>query len=210
MFASVSQPLIPWVQGLLAEWCHDNWVNSMLKCEGAFSILWKGVTGSHESLLGRWVWRTTGLERASDSFALLPFYLHILHQPLLIFCKTPMQPLKDSVKHKWKYKTERLNKMADTTSKKQQQRGSKSVCEILPHTIISFFFLMFLHFWETENTSRGGAERGGHRESKAGSALRAVSPMRGWNSHTLRSWPELKSDIQRAGPPRHSSTHNSF
>ena len=52
--------------------------------------------------------------------------------------------------------------------------------------------------------SRGGAETEGDTESEAGSRLWAVStdPMRGSNSQTVRSWPELKSDAQPTEPPR--------
>ena len=35
---------------------------------------------------------------------------------------------------------------------------------------------MFIHFWEKESVSKGGAERRGDTESEAGSRLRAVSP----------------------------------
>ena len=50
--------------------------------------------------------------------------------------------------------------------------------------------------------SRGGAEREGDRESQAGRALTAVSPMRGSNSRTVRAGPELKSDAPPPEPPR--------
>ena len=50
--------------------------------------------------------------------------------------------------------------------------------------------------------SRVGAETEGERESQAGSALSAWSPMQGSNPRTVRSWPELKSEAQPTEPPR--------
>ena len=74
-----------------------------------------------------------------------------------------------------------------------ERDGIKSTC--LENRL--YFFkkiLMFTYFWERdrERASRGGAERGTHTESQAGSRLWAVSLMWGSNSWTLRSWPELK------------------
>ena len=70
---------------------------------------------------------------------------------------------------------------------------------------ISCFFYVCLFLRERERerervcvcvcTSRGGAERERDRGYKAGSALSAQSLVQSWNSQTVRSWPELKSDI---------------
>ena len=46
-------------------------------------------------------------------------------------------------------------------------------------------------------------ERERETESEAGSALSAQSSMWGLNPWTVRSWPELKSDVQPAEPLRH-------
>ena len=43
-----------------------------------------------------------------------------------------------------------------------------------------------------------------------GSELSAQSPIRGSNSQTARSWPELKSAAQPTEPPRHPSTTQKF
>ena len=72
-----------------------------------------------------------------------------------------------------------------------------------------FFFFKCLFSFERERAhthEQGGAERKGDRGSKAGPPLTAVSPMRGSNSQTVRSWPEPKS-AQRTEPPRH---HNNM
>ena len=70
---------------------------------------------------------------------------------------------------------------------------------------LNFFFLMFIHFWETERDKACvGAETGRHRNPKQapGSELSAQSPMLGSNPWTVRSWPELKLDAQLTEPPR--------
>ena len=41
-----------------------------------------------------------------------------------------------------------------------------------------------------------------NRKQAPGSEPSAQSPMRGSNSRTTTSWPELKSDAQPTGPPR--------
>ena len=63
---------------------------------------------------------------------------------------------------------------------------------------VYFFLREFYLFW----MRGGGAEREEDRESEAGSALSAQSPMRGLNSQTTGSWPELKSDASPTEPPR--------
>ena len=62
---------------------------------------------------------------------------------------------------------------------------------------IIFFFSICLFLRERQSVSKGGAEREGDTESKAGSRLWAAaqSLMWGSNSQTMRSWPEPKSDI---------------
>ena len=62
---------------------------------------------------------------------------------------------------------------------------------------------MFIYCGQRQSMSRGGAERQGDTESKAGSKLSAQSPTWGSNSQTARSWPEPKSDAQLTEPPRH-------
>ena len=52
--------------------------------------------------------------------------------------------------------------------------------------ILIFFFFFFLER-ERVHMSGGGAEREGERESQAGSALLALSPIWGLNSRTVRS-----------------------
>ena len=62
---------------------------------------------------------------------------------------------------------------------------------------IKKIFLMFIYFWDRERQimSGGGAERETQNLMQApGSKLSAQSPTWGWNSRTVRSWPELKSD----------------
>ena len=62
-----------------------------------------------------------------------------------------------------------------------------------------------------ESTGEGGARREGERESQAGSALSAQSPMRGLNSQTVRSWPEQKSDAYKLTELlRHPKSSNIF
>ena len=61
------------------------------------------------------------------------------------------------------------------------------------------FFLKFINFWERE--SGGGAEQAEDGGSEAGSALTAESLMWGWNSRTMRSWPEPKSELNRLSHP---------
>ena len=68
-------------------------------------------------------------------------------------------------------------------------------------------FLMYLFIFETERVHRRGREIGRERipsrsrekgrESQAGSALSAWSPIRGWNSGTMRLWPELLSRVRQ-------------
>ena len=64
--------------------------------------------------------------------------------------------------------------------------------------IYNFFNLKFIHlFWEKEKMCKWwGGRVGAERESQAGSAPTAHSPMKDWNLQTMRSWPEPKS---RAG-----------
>ena len=62
----------------------------------------------------------------------------------------------------------------------------------LKHNVNDNFFFIYL-FWEKER--KRGRERGGKRESQAGSTLSAQSPTRGWNPWTMRSWPEPKSRV---------------
>ena len=67
------------------------------------------------------------------------------------------------------------------------------------------FFFFNVYLFLRQSVSRGGAERKGNTESKAGSRLRAVStepPMQGSNSWTVRSWSKPKSDAQPTEPPR--------
>ena len=56
-----------------------------------------------------------------------------------------------------------------------------------------FNFLMFIYFWESVSTSRGGAKRERRHSSKQapGSELSAQSLMWGSNPRAVRSWPEL-------------------
>ena len=60
-------------------------------------------------------------------------------------------------------------------------------------------FQVYLFFeWERKSSHRkGGADREEERESQEGSTLSAQSPMRGWNSWTMRLWPELRSRVGR-------------
>ena len=62
-----------------------------------------------------------------------------------------------------------------------------------------------LFIFERVSKSQEGAEREGDRGSEVDSVLSAESPMRGSNSHTLRSWPELKSVARPTEPPRYPS-----
>ena len=64
---------------------------------------------------------------------------------------------------------------------------------------LELFFLMFIYFWES--MSEGGTEKEGDRRSEA--VLTAASQMWGWNSQTVRSQPEPKSDTQQTEPPKH-------
>ena len=62
--------------------------------------------------------------------------------------------------------------------------------------IDSLFFLMFIYlFWKRERESGEGSERGGERESWAGSALSAQSSIRGSVPWIMRSWPEPKPRV---------------
>ena len=88
----------------------------------------------------------------------------------------------------------------------------------LPVCFLSFFFFFFnfnvyLFLRERESTSGGGSEREGDTESEeqtAGPEPSAQSPMRGSNSQTVRSWPELKPDAQPTGPPRRPNLYVFF
>ena len=80
---------------------------------------------------------------------------------------------------------------------------------------IYFFKFVFIYFErDRDSTSGGGAEREGDRESQAGSALSAWSPLWGSNSQnreitreTVRSRPEPKPRVGRlTEPPRLPST----
>ena len=65
--------------------------------------------------------------------------------------------------------------------------------------------LTFIPFWglERQSMSRAGAERETQNLKQApGSELSAQSLMWGWNSQTMRSCPEPKSDAQPTEPPR--------
>ena len=69
-------------------------------------------------------------------------------------------------------------------------------CSVL---YVCTYFLVFIYFWERTRKrlcELGRAEGKGDRGSEAGSALSGRSPMRGLNSWTLRSWPELKSTFR--------------
>ena len=55
-------------------------------------------------------------------------------------------------------------------------------------------FLMFIYLILRVRESRGGAEREGDGGYEAASTVTAESPMRGSNSQTTRSCPELKSE----------------
>ena len=66
----------------------------------------------------------------------------------------------------------------------------------------TLFFYMFIYFWEREREQAWAGE--GQREKETqnpkqapGSELSAQSPMRGLNSWTIRSWPELKSMLNQ-------------
>ena len=65
--------------------------------------------------------------------------------------------------------------------------------------------LMFIYFWERERVYEQGRgrERGRHRIRKQApvSELSAQSPTQGLNPGTVRSWPELKSDLNQLSHP---------
>ena len=63
--------------------------------------------------------------------------------------------------------------------------------------ILSSAGLWYVYFWERVHAwvGEGKREREGDRGSEVDSALTADSPMWGLNSQTMRSWPELKSDV---------------
>ena len=61
---------------------------------------------------------------------------------------------------------------------------------------------MFIYIWERERVQAEQGQREGDKGSNVGSALTAARLMRGSNSQTKRSWPELKSDDQPAEPPK--------
>ena len=72
-------------------------------------------------------------------------------------------------------------------------------------------WLVFVCFWERESVHkrtheraqvREGQREGADRGSKLGPTLTAASPVRGSNSQTMRSWPELNSDVQPSEPLR--------
>ena len=59
---------------------------------------------------------------------------------------------------------------------------------------VLFVFSVFYLFWERERAWEvGTAEKEEEKESQAGSALSAQSPMQGSNPQTMRLWPEPKS-----------------
>ena len=63
---------------------------------------------------------------------------------------------------------------------------------------------------DRDSMSKGRAEREKETQNPKrapGSELSAQSPTRGWNSQTVRSWPEPKSDAQPTEPPRHPRYH---
>lgn len=68
-----------------------------------FNILLKGVTGSCKSLFGKCLWRLLKPQAPSHILPHIFFtgYSSSLQNP-------PMQPIKGSVKQKWKYKMESL------------------------------------------------------------------------------------------------------
>ena len=74
------------------------------------------------------------------------------------------------------------------------------VCSMSPTLPLSIFFkklfLMYVYFErEREQAEEGQREQGTQNPKQApGSELPAESPMRGSNSRTMRSWPELKLD----------------
>ena len=54
--------------------------------------------------------------------------------------------------------------------------GAAAICSPVPMELVIFFLVyLFLRDRERQSMSRGGAEREGDTESKAGSRLRAVS-----------------------------------
>ena len=62
--------------------------------------------------------------------------------------------------------------------------------------------MFIIHFWKTETVCEG--ERETHCQKQApGSRLSAQSLMWGSNPQTMRSWPELKSEVQLTEPPKH-------
>ena len=66
---------------------------------------------------------------------------------------------------------------------------------------VHFFFLSLFIYLERERTCCEhvvGGGRGREWESQLDSALSAWSLMRGWDSPTVRSWPELKSRVRRS------------
>ena len=58
-----------------------------------------------------------------------------------------------------------------------------------------FLFKMFVYSFSRDRESRGGAERGGDRESQAGSSLSVQSPAGGLISQTMSSWAESTSRV---------------
>ena len=75
------------------------------------------------------------------------------------------------------------------------------------------FYLFILKFFNTlftfESERRGGGtEREKNRRSEVDSALTEASPMRGSNSQTMRSWPELMLVAQPTEPPRCPTKRN--
>ena len=69
------------------------------------------------------------------------------------------------------------------------------------------FFFSNVYFWKREKQREGERKHTSMTMSRAraetDSVLTAVSPMRGSNSQTMRSWPELKSDVEQTEPSRH-------
>ena len=70
-------------------------------------------------------------------------------------------------------------------------------CEIMTWAtqVPKIFLNVYLFLKEKEQAGEGGAQRGGERESPAGSTLSAQSLTQGLNSQTGRSWPGLKSRV---------------
>ena len=84
------------------------------------------------------------------------------------------------------------------------------VCSFYPYLLLFFILLMFIYFLrkrERQTQSRSGEGQRERQNLKQApcSELSVQSPMWGSNPRTVRSWPELKLEVQPIEPLRHPS-----